>query len=66
MRAVEVKIHNFRGIYETVIRLEPHSLITGANNSSESNITDAIRLLNRLVPVFERFLGVSPNGDDDD
>lgn len=66
MRAVEVKIHDFRSISETVIRLEPHSLSTGANNSNESNFTDAIRLLNRLVPFFERFLGVSPNGDDDD
>ena len=66
MRAVEIKIHNFRSIYETVIRLEPHSLITGAKNSSESNITNAIRLFKRLVPFFERILGVSPNGDDDD
>jgi putative ATP-dependent endonuclease of OLD family len=44
MRAVEVKIHNFRSIHEAEIRLEPLSLIAGANNSGKSNVIDAIRL----------------------
>ena len=44
MRAVAVKIHNFRSIHDAAIRLEPLSLIAGANNAGKSNIIDAIRL----------------------
>lgn len=44
MRAVEVQIHNFRSIHDARIRLEPLSLIAGANNAGKSNIIDAIRL----------------------
>ena len=44
MRAVEVQIHNFRSIHDVRIRLEPLSLIAGANNAGKSNIIDAIRL----------------------
>lgn len=44
MRAVEVKIHNFRSIHDASIRLEPLSLIAGANNAGKSNVIDAIRL----------------------
>lgn len=44
MRAVEVKIHNFRSIHDAIIRLEPLSLMAGANNSGKSNVVDAIRL----------------------
>ncbi len=44
MRAVEVKIHNFRSILDATIRLEPLSLMAGANNSGKSNVIDAIRL----------------------
>lgn len=44
MRAIEIKIHGFRSIHETAIRLEPLSLIAGANNAGKSNVIDAIRL----------------------
>jgi putative ATP-dependent endonuclease of the OLD family len=44
MRAVEVKIHNFRSIHDAVIRREPLLLIAGANNAGKSNVVDAIRL----------------------
>lgn len=44
MRALEVTIHNFRSIHEESIRLEPLSLIAGANNAGKSNVIDAIRL----------------------
>ena len=43
MRAVELKIHNFRSIHDATIRLEPLSLIAGANNTGKSNVVDAIR-----------------------
>lgn len=44
MRAIEIAIHNFRSIHDTVIRLEPLSIIAGANNAGKSNVIDAIRL----------------------
>ena len=44
MRAVEIKIHGFRSIHDATIRLEPLSLIAGANNAGKSNVVDAIRL----------------------
>ncbi len=44
MRAVEVTIHNFRSIHHVAIRLEPLSLIAGANNVGKSNVIDSIRL----------------------
>lgn len=44
MRAVEIKIHGFRSIHDAAIRLEPLSLIAGANNAGKSNVVDAIRL----------------------
>lgn len=44
MRTVEIKIHNFRSIHDATIRLEPLSLIAGANNAGKSNVIDAIRL----------------------
>lgn len=44
MRAVEIKIHGFRSIHDTAIRLESLSLIAGANNAGKSNVVDAIRL----------------------
>lgn len=44
MRAVEIQIHNFRSIHDATIRLEPLSLIAGANNAGKSNVIDAIRL----------------------
>ena len=44
MRALEVKIHNFRSILDAEIRLEPLSLLAGANNAGKSNVIDAIRI----------------------
>lgn len=44
MRVTEVSIHNFRSIHDMTIRLEPLSLMAGANNSGKSNVIDAIRL----------------------
>ena len=44
MRAVEVRIHNFRSIHDSTLQLEPLSLIAGANNAGKSNVIDAIRM----------------------
>lgn len=62
----EVKSHNFRSIHDAEILLEPLPLISEANNSGRSNVIDVIRLFNRLAPFFERFFGVSSNGDHND
>ncbi len=44
MRAIEVKIHNFRSIHDMTLRLESLSIMAGANNSGKSNVIDAIRM----------------------
>lgn len=44
MRAVQVKIHNFRSIHDAVIDLQECSLLAGANNAGKSNLIDAIRI----------------------
>ena len=43
MTIERVVIHNFRGVVSADIRLEPYSLLIGANNSGKSTIMDAIR-----------------------
>lgn len=44
MRAIRIKIHNFRSFAEAEILLNPYTLLTGANNSGKSNLIDAIRV----------------------
>jgi len=44
MKAVSIKIHNFRSFAEVEIALSPYSLLVGANNSGKSNLIDAIRV----------------------
>ncbi len=44
MRAVEVKVHNFRSIIDGTICLQDLSLMAGPNNSGKSNVIDAIRM----------------------
>lgn len=64
MKAVEIKIHNFRSILDATIRLEPLSLIAGANNAGKSNVVDAIRLFySDLKWDQERDTPKVPTGD---
>jgi hypothetical protein len=44
MRAIEIRIHNFRSIKDAEIELAPYSLIIGPNNAGKSNIVDALRV----------------------
>jgi len=44
MKAVYIKIHNFRTIAEAEFILSSYSLLVGANNSGKSNLIDAIRV----------------------
>ena len=44
MRAVSIKIHNFRSFADAEIALTPYSLLVGVNNSGKSNLIDAIRV----------------------
>ncbi|MDQ5986394.1 MAG: hypothetical protein CSYNP_02118 [Syntrophus sp. SKADARSKE-3] len=43
MRAIEVKIHNFRSIYDATIGVKPYGLLVGVNNAGKSSVIDAIR-----------------------
>ncbi len=43
MKISEVKIHNFRGIYEQSIVLNPYTIFVGTNNSGKTTFIDAIR-----------------------
>lgn len=44
MRAISLKVHNFRTCSDAEVRLCPYSLLIGANNSGKSNLIDAIRV----------------------
>ncbi len=44
MRAVEIRIHNFRSIKDAEIELAPYSLLIGPNNAGKSNLVDALRV----------------------
>lgn len=44
MRAVAIKIHNFRTFADAELSLSPYSLLVGANNTGKSNLIDAIRV----------------------
>lgn len=44
MRALSIKIHNFRSFKDIEITLTPYTLLVGANNSGKSNLIDAIRV----------------------
>ncbi len=44
MKAVSIKIHNFRTIADAEFSLSSYSLLVGANNSGKSNLIDAIRV----------------------
>jgi len=43
MRAVSVRLHNFRTFADTIINLSPYTLLVGSNNCGKSNVIDAIR-----------------------
>lgn len=49
MRAVSVRIHNFRSFADAKINLHPYALIVGANNCGKSNMVDAIRVFYEKV-----------------
>lgn len=44
MKAVSIKIHNFRSFADAEIALTSYSLLVGVNNSGKSNLIDAIRI----------------------
>lgn len=44
MRAVSIKIHNFRTFSDVELHLTPYSLLLGTNNAGKSNLVDAIRV----------------------
>lgn len=44
MKAVELRIHNFRSICDLSIRLDNLSILVGANNAGKSTVIDAIRV----------------------
>jgi putative ATP-dependent endonuclease of the OLD family len=43
MKAVEVKIHNYRAICDATITLEDCAVLVGVNNSGKTTVIDAIR-----------------------
>jgi putative ATP-dependent endonuclease of OLD family len=43
MKAIELKIHNFRSICDATITLDECSILVGANNSGKSATIDAVR-----------------------
>lgn len=44
MKAISIKIHNFRTIADAEVFLSQYSLLVGANNSGKSNFVDAVRV----------------------
>ena len=44
MKAVSLKLHNFRTFADAEISLTDYSLLVGANNAGKSNLIDAIRI----------------------
>lgn len=44
MKAISIKIHNFRTIADAEFSLLSYALLVGANNSGKSNLIDAIRV----------------------
>lgn len=44
IRAIEVKMHNFRSIQDGSFELSPYSLLIGPNNAGKSNVIAAIRI----------------------
>lgn len=44
MKAISIKIHNFRTILDAEVFLTSYSLLVGTNNSGKSNFVDAIRV----------------------
>lgn len=44
MKAIAIKIHNFRTIADAEVSLLSYSLLVGANNSGKSNFIDAVRV----------------------
>ena len=43
MKAIELKIHNFRSLLDATVRLSPCGLLVGINNSGKSSVIDCIR-----------------------
>lgn len=43
MQISEITIHNFRGIYDQKVILNPYSIFVGTNNSGKTTFIDAIR-----------------------
>lgn len=45
MQIAELKIENFRGIREGVIRFSPHTVLVGSNNCGKTTVIEALALL---------------------
>lgn len=57
MKAVELKIHNFRSLIDAAIQLSPCGLLVGTNNSGKSTVIDCIRAF------YEKGLKFDPSRD---
>lgn len=44
MKAVRLRIHNFRSLKELDVELKPYGLLVGANNAGKSNVLAALRV----------------------
>lgn len=44
MKAIEIRIHNFRSIEDAAFELAPYSLLIGPNNAGKSNVIAALRV----------------------
>jgi AAA15 family ATPase/GTPase len=53
MKAISIKIHNFRSILDADITLLPFGLLVGANNSGKSTVIDCIRVFYEKNIKFE-------------
>ena len=65
MRAIEIRIHNFRSICDTTISLSPYSLLVGANNAGKSTVIDAIRAFYGKGLKFDRLRDFPKKGAGD-
>ena len=43
MKAIALKLHNYKSIEDADLEINPYSLLVGANNAGKSNLIAAIR-----------------------
>ncbi len=55
MKAIAIKIHNYKSIEDADIELNPYSLLVGPNNSGKSNLIAAIRTFYEKGLKYDQF-----------